>query len=91
MEIAFETLIASYLEDNIGIATHFISDELARQLRQNLLDLDVQNSLVAAGTGNESKFVRNEKVRSDVIYWLDKSHNNFYETEFLEQIEAFII
>lgn len=90
MEIAFETLIASYLEDNIGIATHFISDELARQLRQNLLNLDVQNSLVAAGTGNESKFVRNEKVRSDVIYWLDKSHNNFYETEFLKHIEAFI-
>lgn len=91
MEIAFETLIASYLEDNIGIATHFISDELARQLRQNLLDLDVQNSLVAAGTGNETKFIRNHKVCSDVIYWLDKSHNNFYETEFLEQIEAFII
>jgi SM-20-related protein len=90
MEIAFETLIASYLEDNIGIATQFISDELARQLRQNLLNLDIQNSLVAAGTGNEDKFVRNEKVRSDVIYWLDKSHNNFYETEFLKHIEAFI-
>ena len=90
MEIAFETLIASYLEDNIGIATHFISDELARQLRQNLLNLDIQNSLVAAGTGNEDKFVRNEKVRSDLIYWLDKSHNNFYETEFLQHIEAFI-
>lgn len=91
MEIAFETLIASFLEDNIGIATHFISDELAGQLRQNLLNLDVQNSLVAAGTGNETKFIRNHKVRSDVIYWLDKSHNNLYETEFLEQIEAFII
>lgn len=90
MEIAFETLIASYLEDNIGIATQFISDELARQLRQNLLNLDIQNSLVAAGTGNEAKFVRNEKVRRDVIYWLDKSHNNFYETEFLKHIEAFI-
>ena len=90
MEIAFETLIASYLEDNIGIATQFISDELARQLRQNLLNLDIQNSLVAAGTGNEDKFVRNEKVRSDLIYWLDKSHNNFYETEFLQHIEAFI-
>ena len=90
MEIAFETLIASYLEDNIGIATHFISDELARQLRQNLLNLDIKNSLVAAGTGNETKFIRNHKVRSDVIYWLDKSHNNFYETEFLKHIEAFV-
>ena len=90
MEIAFETLIASYLEDNIGIATQFISDELAQQLRQNLLNLDSQNSLVASGTGNEAKFIRNEKVRSDVIYWLDKSHNNLYETKFLTHIEAFI-
>ncbi len=90
MEIAFETLIASYLEDKIGIATKFISDDLAQHLRQNLLKLDFQKALVAAGTGNEAKFVRNDKVRSDVIYWLDKSHNNAYETEFLIHIEAFI-
>ena len=90
MEIAFETLIASYLEDKIGIATHFISDELAQNLRQNLLQLDAQKSLVAAGTGNETKFIRNHKVRSDVIYWLDKRHNNIHETEFLTHIEAFI-
>lgn len=90
MEIAFETLIASYLEDNIGIATQFISDDLAQRLRQNLLNLEDQKLLLAAGTGNEKKFVRNNKVRSDVIYWLDKSHNNVYETAFLIHIEAFI-
>ena len=90
MEFAFETLIASYLEDNIGIATQFISDDLAQRLRQNLVKLEGQKLLLAAGTGNESKFVRNNKVRSDVIYWLDKSHNNSYETAFLMHIEAFI-
>jgi SM-20-related protein len=78
------------LEDKIGIASQFISDDLAQHLRQNLLDLELQKFLVAAGTGNETKFVRNNKVRSDVIYWLDKSHNNVYETEFLIHIEAFI-
>ena len=90
MEIAFETLIASYLEDNIGIVTEFISDDLAQHLRQNLVKLENQKLLLAAGTGNETKFVRNKKVRSDVIYWLDKSHNNVYETAFLIHIEAFI-
>ena len=90
MEIAFETLIASYLEDNIGIVTEFISDDLAQHLRQNLVKLEDQKLLLAAGTGNETKFVRNKKVRSDVIYWLDKSHNNVYETAFLIHIEAFI-
>jgi len=90
MEIAFETLIASYLEDNIGIVTQFISDDLAQHLRQNLVKLENQKLLLAAGTGNETKFVRNNKVRSDVIYWLDKSHNNIYETAFLIHIEAFI-
>ncbi len=90
MEIAFETLIASYLEDNIGIVTEFISDDLAQHLRQNLVKLEDQKLLLAAGTGNETKFVRNKKVRSDVIYWLDKSHNNVYETAFLIHIDAFI-
>jgi len=90
MELAFETLIASYLEDKIGISPQFISVELAQNLRQNLLQLNEQNSLLAAGIGNDTKFVHNDKVRSDVIYWLDKRHNNSYETEFLICIEAFI-
>ena len=90
MEIAFETLITSYLDDKIGIARQFISADLAQHLRQNLLKLEDQKLLVAAGTGNETKFARNDKVRRDVIYWLDKSHNNSHETAFLIQIEAFI-
>ena len=90
MDIAFETLIASYLEDKIGIASQFISDDLAQKLRQNLLVLEDQKNLVAAGIGNETKFVQNKKIRGDVIYWLDKSHNNPHETAFLSNIEAFI-
>jgi SM-20-related protein len=78
------------LEDKIGIVPHFISDELAQHLKQNLLDLLQQKLLVAAGVGNEKKLVHNAEVRSDAIYWLDKSHNNPYETEFLVYIEDFI-
>lgn len=91
MELAFETLIASYLQNNIGIADHFISDVLAQHLQDNLLGLHQLKALAAAGTGNDSKLSFDTTVRSDTIYWLDKNHNNLYETEFLEQIEAFIV
>ena len=90
MEIAFETLIASYLENTIGISDHFITDVLAQHLQDNLLQLLHDKRFVAAGIGNDDKLVHNTAVRSDAIYWLDKSHNNMYETEFLEQMEAFI-
>ena len=91
MEAAFEMLIASYLQDNIGIANHFITDVLAQHLQDNLLHLHHQKALIAAGTGNDDKLSFDTAVRSDAIYWLDKSHNNLHETEFLERIEAFIV
>ena len=91
MEIAFETLIASYLEDKIGIASHFISDDLAQKLRQNLLKLETQKTLIAAGIGNESKFVQNIKIRGDVIYWLDKSHNNPMKRRFYQILKPLYV
>jgi SM-20-related protein len=91
MENSFETLIASYIENKVGISEHFLSDELANNLKQNLLSLNDNNQLLAAGTGNDNKLVHNAKVRSDTIYWLDKKHNNAHENAFFVQIEAFIV
>lgn len=90
MENSFETLIASYIENRVGISEHFLSDELANHLKENLLSLNHDNLLLTAGTGNAEKLTHNSLVRSDVIYWLDKKHNNKYENEFFVQIEAFI-
>lgn len=86
----FEILIASYLENKVGISEDFLSDELANNLKENLLLLHNNQQLLAAGTGNDKKLVHNAKVRSDVIYWLDKKHNNIHENAFFEKIEAFI-
>jgi SM-20-related protein len=91
MENSFETLIASYIENKVGISEHFLSDELANHLKENLLSLNSKNQLLAAGTGNDNKLVHNAKVRSDTIYWLDKKHNNIHENAFFVQIEAFIL
>lgn len=91
MENSFETLIASYIENSVGIAEHFITDELANHLKANLLLLNNNKLLLTAGTGNADKLIHNTAIRNDVIYWLDKKNNNEYENKFFEQIEAFIL
>ncbi|MFT5251398.1 MAG: Rps23 Pro-64 3,4-dihydroxylase Tpa1-like proline 4-hydroxylase [Flavobacteriales bacterium] len=90
MENSFEALIASYIENGVGICEHFLSDELANNLKKNLISLQQQDLLVEAGTGNSNVIAYDSAVRSDSIYWLDKTHNNEFENAFFEQIEAFI-
>ena len=82
MEDGFEDLIASYIENKVGISEHFLSKELADNLKQNLLDLNERSLLSEAGIGNSEKLSYDGAVRSDSIYWLDKKHNNVFENEF---------
>jgi Rps23 Pro-64 3,4-dihydroxylase Tpa1-like proline 4-hydroxylase len=91
MENSFEALIATYIENKVGISDHFLSTNLANNLKQNLIALNQQSLLTEAGTGNSETISYDSAVRSDSIYWLDKKHNNAFENEFFAQIEAFII
>jgi Rps23 Pro-64 3,4-dihydroxylase Tpa1-like proline 4-hydroxylase len=91
MNDSFEDLIASYIENKIGISERFMSDALADNLKQNLIDLNGASLLLTAGIGNSEKFSFNEKVRNDAIYWLDKKHNNVFENEFFDIIDAFVL
>lgn len=90
MENNFEILIESFIKENVGIDNHFISDALSQHLKQNLLELLSQNKLQEAGTGNELLVSHNKTVRGDSIYWLDRTHNNEYENDFLDQIDDFV-
>ena len=90
MEKNFEALIASYIENKVGISEHFLTDELANNLKQNLYSLNEQSLLKEAGTGNSESIAYDSTVRSDSIYWLDKKHNNAFENEFFKHIEDFI-
>lgn len=90
MEKDFETLIAGFIENKVGISNHFLSDDLASHLKVNLLKLYDEKLLLVAGTGNAEKLNHNSAVRSDSIYWLDRKHENQYENEFFDQIEDFI-
>jgi Rps23 Pro-64 3,4-dihydroxylase Tpa1-like proline 4-hydroxylase len=86
----FDTLIDSYLDNNIGLDANFLSKSLSDGLRQNILQLQQENKMTAAGIGNEEVKDATQKTRSDSIYWLDKKHENIFEQEFLSQMEDFI-
>ena len=90
MENDFETLISSFIKENVGISENFLSDELSNHLKENLLSLQKKKLMVKAGTGNNEKLSHDDEIRSDSIYWLDRAHNNEYENEFFDQIEDFI-
>ena len=90
MDNKFDLLIDTYLDNNIGIDTSFLSEKLCKGLQQNILQLQKDNLMVAASIGNEAIKDTHQKMRGDKIYWLDKSHDNIYEQEFLQLIENFI-
>jgi len=90
MNVSFETLITSYVEDKVGIAENFLSHDLCHNLKENLLSFNDSDLLILAGVGNEGKMVHNQLIRSDKIYWLDKKHNNAFEAEFFDTMDAFV-
>jgi Rps23 Pro-64 3,4-dihydroxylase Tpa1-like proline 4-hydroxylase len=86
----FDVLIDSYVENNIGIDENFLSENLCKGLYQNIIELQADNLMVAAGIGNQRVKDNDQKMRGDKIYWMDKSHDNIFEQEFLFTIENFI-
>lgn len=91
MENSFEALIATYIENKVGISENFLNTDLSTNLRQNLFNLQQKSLLTAAGTGNSALISYDAEIRSDSIYWLDKKHNDPFENQFFAQMEAFIL
>jgi len=90
MNEQFDLLIDSYLSDQVGIAAEFLSQKLSAGLQQNILQLQQDEMMTAAGIGNQELKDANQQMRSDKIYWLDKKHENAFENEFLQRAEDFI-
>lgn len=90
MQKIFNTLIDSFIDNNVGIAENFLSDALSAHLKDNLNSLYTEKLLLSAGTGNDTNVAHNKSVRGDVIYWLDRRHNNQYENEFFDLMDAFV-
>jgi SM-20-related protein len=87
----FDVLINSFIETKIGIANNFLSKQLGADLVNNLNSLYENKHMQAAGIGNDSVAVQNKLVRSDVIYWLDREHNDQYENAFFDLIDSFVL
>ena len=86
----FDLLIDSYLLNNIGVDDNFLSESLSAGLHDNIIQLQKDNLMVAAGIGNNEIKDANQKMRGDKIYWMDKSHDNIFEQAFLHRIDDFI-
>lgn len=86
----FDLLIDSYAETKVGIDSGFISEELSTGLFQNIINLQKDNLMVEAGIGNKPVADTQQQMRGDTIYWMDKSHDNIFEQEFLQHTEDFI-
>lgn len=90
MNNQFDLLIDSYLDNNIGIDADFLNKELSQGLQKNILQLQKDEMLTEAGIGNNELKDPHQKMRGDKIFWMDKSHDNIFEQEFLRLAEDFI-
>ena len=90
MKDIFNELIDSYIDTKIGITEHFLNDDLAKHLKENLNILYAKKQLLYAGTGNKKLVLHDKLIRSDAIYWLDRKHNDPYENEFFDLIDEFV-
>lgn len=91
MEKIFNELIDSFVNDKVGIAKNFLNQTLSLQLINNLLQLQTDEQMHSAGTGNEVLASFDKNLRGDKIHWLDRSHNNIHENDFLDLMDSFIL
>lgn len=90
MQQLFNTLINSFIDNKVGIADNFLSESLSSHLKENLIALYAGKQLLSAGTGNDAQVVHNKLVRSDIIYWLDRKHNDPHENDFFNLMDTFV-
>jgi SM-20-related protein len=91
LEKIFDCLIDSFIEDKVGIAENFLSVQLAAKLKENLISLFENKKFLNAGIGNDVVVNQDKLIRSDVIYWLDRKHENQYENDFFDLMDEFVL
>ena len=86
----FDLLIDSYLDSKVGFDAGFLSATLSDGLQRHIAELHENDLMSFAGIGNEVLKNPDQQIRGDRIYWLDKSHDNIFEQQFLHLVEDFI-
>jgi SM-20-related protein len=90
MNSRYEALISSYVDHQVGICDSFLSNELALELRKNLIRLDQADQMKPAGIGNQHYKNPVQNKRGDKIFWIENDTKNSHERAFLDQVDAFI-
>lgn len=91
LEKIFNTLVNSFIDNKVGIAENFLSQSLSLQLKANLQTLYASQQMQSAGTGGNTNVHYDQLFRSDIIYWLDRAHNNAHENTFFDLMDTFIL
>jgi SM-20-related protein len=86
----FDCLIDGYIDHQVGQTGDFLDATLADHLKDNLHALYAGRQMRTAGIGNDVVQGHDALIRSDVIYWLDRAHNDPYENQFFALVDAFI-
>ena len=86
----FNGLINSYIETQVGMTDNFLSVALAGHLKDNLLALYANKQFKNAGIGNDALVVQDKLIRSDMIYWLERAHNDVHENSFFDLMDQFV-
>jgi len=90
VEAVFEGIINSFLENKVGLTKDFLNEDLSDKLKENLLALLLKKQFKAAGIGANANLITNKAIRSDVIYWLDRKHDDAHENSFFDLMDAFV-
>ncbi len=90
MQNIFDTLIDSFVKDKVGIAEDFLSVALAAHLKANLSTLFAADGFHPAGLGNDTLQSHDTAIRGDMIYWLDRSHDDPFENDFFDLMDRFV-
>lgn len=91
MQIQFDELITSYIDNQVGIHDLFLPEAMAVDLKNHFITQFDADNFKQAGTGDTGHLNMDKLVRSDKIYWLDRKHNEAVENTFLSLIDAFIV
>lgn len=91
MDNIFDSIINGFIANKVGIADNFLSESLATHLKQNLEALFGNKQMKPAGTGAFENVAHDKLFRSDMIYWLDREHDDIHENSFFDLMDAFVL
>ncbi len=83
-------MISNYLESHVGESDDFLDQALASQLKVKLLQLLGDQQFKTAGVGSNEQRVTQTSIRSDVIYWLSREHDDIHENQFFDFMDEFV-